>query len=681
MPVRVKSASTPQPFGLPVPPAGWPQKPSGISLCMIVRDEEQFLERCLASVHDVVDEIVVVDTGSKDRTIEIARKFGARVEEREWRNDFAWARNEAVRLAQYRWIFQLDADEELLAESKAALHQLKSAAAHVTGVWVRCINYSDQYLGGEGAISHAVVRVFPNHERIRYHGAIHEFPSLDGAATTLLAANSPVRIAHYGYTNDMMRDRAKYDRNMAIIEGAVADNPEDEFNWYNLGMTAYLSGDHGRAVEALKRMWAISERRGARPFVPNGLTVLADALTDFINDAEQALVYARAALKLSPHYANAHFSAGRALDAMNRYDEAREMYLGAIDDGKHIERQYVVDNDVPRWKAHNMLGGSYAAQGDDVSALRWFDEGLKNSPRVQPLRINRANTLERLGRLTEAETALRELCEELADEQSILQYVNFLLRNKPLDAIAVIEKYHASCTKVASVALLLGAAAISQRHGVGDGEKYLTAAQRLSPGSAEVLGPLEAIYHARGDVAAIAQLRAEEDATEPELALDFSRRAQIAIAEGSFPKALALAERGLEKAPADSMLRFSAASAFYGLGRKADALGELDAINEAGAELYHHVEFLRAVLHRDLGNLDSALAVVDNLLAARGAQIDALLLRASLLEAVGRTVEAELAFQSALPLGKRRAAAELGGFYLRVGRFADAQRVAEEALA
>src|SRR5579875_2667547 len=83
-------------FGLPQPPPGYVQRPPGISLCMIVKNEEKFLPRCLQSVAGVVDEINIVDTGSTDGTIEIARSFGARVERREWRDDFAWARDEAL---------------------------------------------------------------------------------------------------------------------------------------------------------------------------------------------------------------------------------------------------------------------------------------------------------------------------------------------------------------------------------------------------------------------------------------------------------------------------------------------------------------------------------------------------------------------------------------------------------
>ena len=106
-----RAANAAATFGLPVPPAGYIQKPAGISLCMIVKNEERFLAQCLDSVKDFVDEICIVDTGSTDRTIEIARSYGARIEEHAWRNDFGWARDRALAMATRRWIFQLDADE------------------------------------------------------------------------------------------------------------------------------------------------------------------------------------------------------------------------------------------------------------------------------------------------------------------------------------------------------------------------------------------------------------------------------------------------------------------------------------------------------------------------------------------------------------------------------------------
>jgi glycosyltransferase involved in cell wall biosynthesis len=646
MPVRIKAAPA-QPFGFPAPPPGWVQKPAGISLCMIVRDEEAMLEQCLQSVKDAVDEIIVVDTGSQDRTVEIAQKFGARIEHREWRNDFAWARNESIQLARYRWILQLDADEVLLPESKPALSQLRNARAYLTGGWVRCVNFADQYLGGEGTISHMIVRIFPNTDRIRFYGVIHEFPSMDGSASTLAAVYTPVKIEHHGYTSDMMRDRGKFDRNMAIIEAAVERDPNEEFNWYNLGMTAYIGGDYARGADAMRRMWELAKKHGMRGFVPNGLTVLADALTDYLGAPEEALLYAQEALKLAPRYANAHFSAGRALETLKRYDEAREMYEAAIADGAHLERQFIVDEDVPRWKAQNMIGGTYVAQQNDAAALPWFEAGLKNTPNVQPLRINYASSLERLGRVNEAEAIFRSLCEDLGDEQSVLQYVNFLLRHKPLAALPVIEARHRSCSAEIAVAQLLAAAALSQRHGLGDGERYLLAALERAPGSAEVLGPLELIYRDRGDAVALARLRAQEAQTEPKTASDFARRAQIAASENDFERALALAQAGLERTPGDAMLHYTAGVACARLARKEDAISHLE--NAAGL--------------------------------ADDVQLEAALMRGSLLESLGRMDEAEAALRCALPLAKRRAATELGAFYLRAGRYAEAQRVAEEALA
>ena len=84
---------------------------------MIVRDEEKNLVRCLKSVVPVVDELIIVDTGSKDNTIDIAKEFGAKVFLFEWCDDFAAARNESLKHATGDWILQLDADDELLPTS------------------------------------------------------------------------------------------------------------------------------------------------------------------------------------------------------------------------------------------------------------------------------------------------------------------------------------------------------------------------------------------------------------------------------------------------------------------------------------------------------------------------------------------------------------------------------------
>src|SRR5690242_15059907 len=86
---------------------------ANISLCMIVKNEEASLATCLQSAADLVNEVIVVDTGSSDQTKAIAARFGARVHDFAWVNDFSAARNESLRQASGEWIFWLDADESL----------------------------------------------------------------------------------------------------------------------------------------------------------------------------------------------------------------------------------------------------------------------------------------------------------------------------------------------------------------------------------------------------------------------------------------------------------------------------------------------------------------------------------------------------------------------------------------
>ena len=331
MPLRVNSkpmsapAAVALPFDLPRPPADRTQRPAGVSLCMIVKNEERFLEQSLRSVCDVVDEICIVDTGSTDRTVEIAQSFGARVEHHEWRNDFGWARNKALDMATKRWIFQIDADEELLSESCDALKTLANAPAWQTGLWVRCNNASDDY-AGTGSMSHALVRIFPNAPEIRYKGMIHEFVTIDDSRTGIKAVLSPVTIVHHGYLKAVMAERNKGQRNLEIVRAATEAEPDDPFHWFNLGMTAYLIGENELARDSLEKMVVLNAGQ-ARGFLPNGLSTLADVYNERLREPEKGLLAAKLALTFSAHYDGQSVSAaapfGRSARGIHGSDRRR----------------------------------------------------------------------------------------------------------------------------------------------------------------------------------------------------------------------------------------------------------------------------------------------------------------------------------------------------------------------
>ncbi|MBV8223248.1 MAG: glycosyltransferase, partial [Candidatus Eremiobacteraeota bacterium] len=374
---------------------------------MIVRDEERFLGEALESVHGIVDEICIVDTGSSDATLEIARRAGARTHEIAWEDDFSKARNVALSMASKRWILVLDADERLSPRSREMLAELGSQPAHLTGLWVRIYNFTADYKGS-GAMSNALVRIFPNHQRIRYRNKIHEFVALDEAETGMPAILSPVEIIHFGYQADVMLERKKYERNLRLAEQALRTNSSDAFHWYNYGTSAMLAEDPSTAIVAFERMrdlnLATLRERGdgrVQAFIPNGLCLLARLYLDAPDGAPRAESLTREVLTYAPTYGDAHFLLGKALVAQRRFVEAREAYVAAIDDGKFVHLHPSIDNEVPIWKAHSEIGATLMQEGGYELAIAWFDFALAARPKVQPVRLNRARAFERMGRFDE----------------------------------------------------------------------------------------------------------------------------------------------------------------------------------------------------------------------------------------------------------------------------------------
>ena len=605
------------PFGLPRPPAAWPQKPPGISLCMIVKNEERFLGQALRSVFDAVDEIVVVDTGSTDRTIEIAKSFGAIVVEREWRNDFAWARNQAIDAASKRWIMCIDADEELTVQSKPALKLLKSAPAYRNGAWVRILNKSDDYLG-TGEMSHSLIRIFPNDAAIRFRGAIHEFPTIGDSPTGIDAVIAPVSIVHHGYVKEIVEQRDKGARNMAIVRAAAEAEPDEPFHWFNLGSTAFLVDDFDTAREALEKMRSMvgTQKRG---FIPNGLAVLAETYCDKLGDAAKGEEVSRDALAVAPHYANAHFQLGKALVAQGRFAEAREAYEAAIDDGNYVSQQFVVDNQVSIWKAHSEIGSTYVAEKNDEKAMEWFDLGLKNSPKAEPLHLNRAKALERLGRIEEAIATYRGVYEMHGSEQSSVEYVNALLRHSgEREALVVVEECYARVAPETGFPLLMAAAAVAQKQKSAADERYLRLAADLAPGRADVLDPLEALLRERGKESEIPALVEREELHAPVAPQDFARRARRAVESQQNERGLELARAGLELAPGNAMLSYTAAAAAARLEQPENAWQFLTQIKDCPSNLVDAVKGLRASLALQIsaaylreGRIADAAAIAD----------------------------------------------------------------------
>lgn len=203
-----------------------------ISLCMIVKNEEEFLNNCLKSICDFVDEIIIVDTGSEDNTVAIAQKYTDRVYHHPWENSFSKARNQVLKYASCDWVFQIDADEELVEGGGEKLHEAVRSAGEADIIYIMILS---SYSKGTKTTSHNVERLFKNNGIIHYEGAVHN--RIIGGTRPLF---SSIQLIHHGYDVDNEKFEAKFKRTTELLKQEISNGPQNPLNHHYLGVS-YLS--------------------------------------------------------------------------------------------------------------------------------------------------------------------------------------------------------------------------------------------------------------------------------------------------------------------------------------------------------------------------------------------------------------------------------------------------------
>jgi len=197
-----------------------------VSACVITKNEEKNLSTCLDSVKSIVSEIIVVDTGSTDRTVEIARSYGAKVFSFEWINDFAAARNYAIEQAKGDWIIFLDADEYFAPDSVKYVKRAILDAEKQKMDMIICLMAHLEKKTKKITSSNLLIRIFKRHPQIRYVGAIHErIVRLDRPAK-LLNTEKNITIFHTGYSEETVNEKEKAKRNLNLLFAELEKKPD-----------------------------------------------------------------------------------------------------------------------------------------------------------------------------------------------------------------------------------------------------------------------------------------------------------------------------------------------------------------------------------------------------------------------------------------------------------------------
>ncbi len=287
-----------------------------VTACMIVKNEEQMLPACLESVRDAVDEIVVYDTGSDDRTVEIARAAGATVVLGEWEDSFSAARNAALAHATGEWVLSIDADERLQTDPDALRAQLSDPSADVEAYLVAIENLHGP---GNPRSVHTAIRVFRRQAATWRHRLHEQVGAADDPSRGLRTAYlSGARLIHHGYVAEIFDNRHKADRNLELARAALDDGEVDRtYALMNLGRALESSGNSEEAVERLSEAAESSTDLITRRLAVTNLVYILGRIGRF----EEALSRLQELRQLSRSQVAADIAEGRTRLAMGETEE------------------------------------------------------------------------------------------------------------------------------------------------------------------------------------------------------------------------------------------------------------------------------------------------------------------------------------------------------------------------
>jgi glycosyltransferase involved in cell wall biosynthesis len=404
-----------------------------ITLCMIVRDEESMLGACLASARSAVTDMVVVDTGSRDKTKQVAADAGARVFDFAWCDDFAAARNEALKHARGAWVLVLDADERLAPGCAARLR------AAVEGVRFDCgmlrlhdaarvdASLEDVVSGRERAAEAQLVpRLLRRTDGLAYVDAIHENVMPWLRRRGMKVGGVDVDIVHLGATAEVVGAKAKIGRNIRLLNVRIERNPGDLAACGYLAHEFMRAGAVDEAFSLVERAWThvpLGEDVEGAPTIHRLATTRAFLLIQRgrFHDARETVLRAQELEGRSPDLAflrarssesEAPLSADPA-DRRARLAAAREGYAECLGfRGRVFAQSFILG--ASSWYGAIRLGTVELLLDRPAEALCAFDMALKIRPSEREARLGRAEALIQLG---EAAAALRTM-EGLLDDSS-----------------------------------------------------------------------------------------------------------------------------------------------------------------------------------------------------------------------------------------------------------------------
>lgn len=350
-----------------------------LSACLIAKNEALTLPKCLESLQGAADEIILVDTGSTDHTVEIAKSFGCKVFYYEWTNDFAAARNESLSHAQGDFILVIDPDEFLEETHKQKLRDFLSTT-DAEGIFITVKNYLGSLSNLTSMMGIRVMRLFRRGHQ--YSGAIHEQVADSVARSGRPIITIDVELHHLGYTDEFLRNRSKTTRNTQLLEEELANSPDNLFQRSNLIAEYVLQRDWQKCVDLANDTWNIIRMTPPQTwvnFTPRIMMNLLHGLWE-LGKRDEAVNLASEAVHYFPWFTDMKKRYANMLAETNHLRESAQVLMECREQGDTKSGLIEFLEGTGTYLAAYDLGIVWTWLGDELNARRWFLQAFQENP-------------------------------------------------------------------------------------------------------------------------------------------------------------------------------------------------------------------------------------------------------------------------------------------------------------
>lgn len=393
---------------------------------MIVKNEEALLSTCLESVKDQVDEIIIVDTGSTDRTVEIATNYNAKIYHHEWENSFSKARNYSLEYATCDWILILDADEELDAEDAPGLKTI----IRESGADLIYLQVLDKTPEGKIVSILNSERLFKNHHGIRYDGIVHNALKFNCSTET-----SAIKIFHYGYNLDEEKMEKKFIRTSTLLREQIKNDPLNPMPHHFLAIAFSSRNKYDECIDEAIQAIRLFELNNINTNVI--LLTCYTASVAFYNkgDLVNAESYALKSVNSYNDYLDGYFILSSIYMRQQEYDkciDATYKYLTILEKIKSNPEEVLqipYNNIQNSWHALTRLTIVYFEQNKDREGIKALNEAVSIADDNNEPYLSIGKYFIDQNNFTLAEKILHIGLKEYPQSKRILYYISELYEN------------------------------------------------------------------------------------------------------------------------------------------------------------------------------------------------------------------------------------------------------------